>query len=92
MDFSQRRKSALIAHWQVFKFLNRLSSHHNVIESAQKKHMSDLFLQLRSSQVKLLITNNAFCIVQRATAQSKNRNINPGKYGNNLIGCLPKKS
>jgi hypothetical protein len=24
-----------------------------------------------SSQVKLLITNNAFCIVQRATAQSK---------------------
>jgi hypothetical protein len=23
------------------------------------------------SQVKLLITNNAFCIVQRATAQSK---------------------
>jgi ectoine hydroxylase-related dioxygenase (phytanoyl-CoA dioxygenase family) len=25
----------------------------------------------RSSQVKLLITNNAFCIVQRATAQSK---------------------
>jgi hypothetical protein len=27
----------------------------------------------RSSQVKLLITNNAFCIVQRATAQSKTR-------------------
>jgi hypothetical protein len=27
----------------------------------------------KSSQVKLLITNNAFCIVQRATAQSKNR-------------------
>jgi hypothetical protein len=26
-----------------------------------------------SSQVKLLITNNAFCIVQRATAQSKTR-------------------
>jgi hypothetical protein len=25
----------------------------------------------KSSQVKLLITNNAFCIVQRATAQSK---------------------
>jgi hypothetical protein len=24
-----------------------------------------------ASQVKLLITNNAFCIVQRATAQSK---------------------
>jgi hypothetical protein len=24
-----------------------------------------------SSQVKLLITNNAFCILQRATAQSK---------------------
>jgi hypothetical protein len=24
-----------------------------------------------SSQVKLLITNNSFCIVQRATAQSK---------------------
>jgi hypothetical protein len=24
-----------------------------------------------SNQVKLLITNNAFCIVQRATAQSK---------------------
>jgi hypothetical protein len=24
-----------------------------------------------SSQIKLLITNNAFCIVQRATAQSK---------------------
>jgi hypothetical protein len=24
-----------------------------------------------SSQVKLIITNNAFCIVQRATAQSK---------------------
>jgi hypothetical protein len=27
--------------------------------------------QVKSSQVKLLITNNAFCIVQRATAQSK---------------------
>jgi hypothetical protein len=26
---------------------------------------------VKSSQVKLLITNNAFCIVQRATAQSK---------------------
>jgi hypothetical protein len=26
---------------------------------------------LNSSQVKLLITNNSFCIVQRATAQSK---------------------
>jgi hypothetical protein len=25
----------------------------------------------KSSQVKLLITNNIFCIVQRATAQSK---------------------
>jgi hypothetical protein len=25
----------------------------------------------KSSQVKLLITNNALCIVQRATAQSK---------------------
>jgi hypothetical protein len=25
----------------------------------------------QSSQVKLLITNNAFCIVQRATEQSK---------------------
>jgi hypothetical protein len=25
----------------------------------------------KSSQVKLLITNNAFCIVQRATGQSK---------------------
>jgi hypothetical protein len=25
----------------------------------------------KPSQVKLLITNNAFCIVQRATAQSK---------------------
>jgi hypothetical protein len=28
-------------------------------------------LQLESSQVKLLITRKAFCIVQRATAQSK---------------------
>jgi hypothetical protein len=28
-------------------------------------------LIVKSSQVKLLITNNAFCIVQRATAQSK---------------------
>jgi hypothetical protein len=28
-----------------------------------------------SSQVKLLITNNAFCIVQRATAQSKTGNF-----------------
>jgi hypothetical protein len=27
--------------------------------------------QNESSQVKLLITNNSFCIVQRATAQSK---------------------
>jgi hypothetical protein len=27
--------------------------------------------QVKSSQVKSLITNNAFCIVQRATAQSK---------------------
>jgi hypothetical protein len=27
--------------------------------------------ELLLSQVKLLITNNAFCIVQRATAQSK---------------------
>jgi hypothetical protein len=26
---------------------------------------------IKSSQVKLLITTNAFCIVQRATAQSK---------------------
>jgi hypothetical protein len=26
-----------------------------------------------SSQVKLLITNNSFCIVQRATAQSKSK-------------------
>jgi hypothetical protein len=26
---------------------------------------------VKSSQVKLLITNNAFCIVQRVTAQSK---------------------
>jgi hypothetical protein len=33
--------------------------------------MSNLGLQPRESQVKLLITNNAFCIVQRATAQSK---------------------
>jgi hypothetical protein len=29
----------------------------------------------KSSQVKLLITNNAFCIVQRATAQSKTGNF-----------------
>jgi hypothetical protein len=28
-----------------------------------------------SSQVKLLITNDAFCIVQRATAQSKTGNF-----------------
>jgi hypothetical protein len=28
-------------------------------------------LDLTSSQAKLLITNNAFCIVQRATAKSK---------------------
>jgi hypothetical protein len=28
-----------------------------------------------SRQVKLLITNNVFCIVQRATAQSKTRNF-----------------
>jgi hypothetical protein len=27
--------------------------------------------ETQASQVKLLITNNAFCIVQRATAQSK---------------------
>jgi hypothetical protein len=27
--------------------------------------------KVKSSQVKLLITNNSFCIVQRATAQSK---------------------
>jgi hypothetical protein len=26
---------------------------------------------LRTSEVKLLITSNAFCIVQKATAQSK---------------------
>jgi hypothetical protein len=35
------------------------------------------FLRLakKSSQVKLLITNNAFCIVQRATSQSKTGNL-----------------
>jgi hypothetical protein len=29
----------------------------------------------KSSQVKLLITDNAYCIVQRATAQSKTGNF-----------------
>jgi hypothetical protein len=32
-------------------------------------------IELLSSQVKLQITNNAFCIVQRATAQSKTGNF-----------------
>jgi hypothetical protein len=35
--------------------------------SFSKYHLGQLF----RSQVNLLITNNAFCIVQRATAQSK---------------------
>jgi hypothetical protein len=41
-------------------------------------HFFSLFLFIlfaQSSQVKLLITNNAFCIVQRATAQSKTGNF-----------------
>jgi hypothetical protein len=29
------------------------------------------YLQMKSSQVKFLITNDAFCIMQRATAQSR---------------------
>jgi hypothetical protein len=33
------------------------------------------FIHNDSSQVKLLITNNAFCIVQRATAQQKTGNF-----------------
>jgi hypothetical protein len=42
----------------------------NGMGSKHIKHM-----EIQSSQVKLLITNNSFCIVQRATAQSKNRNF-----------------
>jgi hypothetical protein len=37
----------------------------------KKKKENSQTSRLESSQVKLLITNNAFCIVQRATAQSK---------------------
>jgi hypothetical protein len=37
-------------------------------QSGQRSSQTKNFI---SSQVKLLITNNAFCIVQRATAHSK---------------------
>jgi hypothetical protein len=37
----------------------------------QKNGSCLVALRVLSSQVKLLTTNNAFCIVQRATAQSK---------------------
>jgi hypothetical protein len=37
-------------------------TYRRALTTTDKEHMS---------QVKLLITNNAFCIVQRATAQSK---------------------
>jgi hypothetical protein len=56
-----------------------LRSNKNEIKPAQSGGVSDpprsaYFISsylAMSSQVKLLITNNAFCIVQRATAQSK---------------------
>jgi hypothetical protein len=35
----------------------------------------------KSSQVKLQITNNSFCIVQRASAQSKSKTGNFSYYG-----------
>jgi hypothetical protein len=37
------------------------------------------FALFKEQQVKLLITTNAFCIVQRATAQSKTGNYGVAK-------------
>jgi hypothetical protein len=62
---------------QPILFLGELCKAAEMSASYYSAHMGEpllahwMFKVLSSSQVKLLITNNAFCIVKSATAQSK---------------------
>jgi hypothetical protein len=68
-------------YWIWFTDLFRLTSSLNTLgcayeprtfkESRTSTRHTPMVFKSKSSKVKLLITNNTFCIVQRATAQSK---------------------
>jgi hypothetical protein len=43
----------------------------STLQVRRRKKVVNMFFDRSDGQVKSLITNNSFCIVQRATAQSK---------------------